>query len=130
MINGVTALFLFNSAGLWTTLFGPRRGKYDKSLGNDMSLLGNIVVIGSVLTCISTPQMLRKVGPDLVSRRKLVDIAAGGVRDCGLHSVAARRQRDLSQSARTAVGGGGRQGVNSGGKKKKMTSQTDAIRDH
>jgi hypothetical protein len=67
VINGVTALFLFNSAGLWSTLFGPRRGKYDQSLGNDMSLLGNIVVIGSVLACIGVPQMLRKAAPALVS---------------------------------------------------------------
>lgn len=69
VINSVTVLFLFNSAGLWTTLFGPRRGRYDKSLGNDMSLLGNIVVIGSVLTCIAVPQMLRKAAPFLVSSK-------------------------------------------------------------
>jgi hypothetical protein len=68
VINGITVLFLFNSAGLWTTLFGARQGKYDKSLGNDMSLLGNIVVIGSVLTCIAVPQLLRKAAPALVSR--------------------------------------------------------------
>jgi hypothetical protein len=68
VINGVTVLFLFNSAGLWTTLFGARPGKYDKSLGNDMSLLGNIVVIGSALTCIAVPQMLRKAAPALVLR--------------------------------------------------------------
>jgi len=66
VINGVTVLFLFNSAGLWTTLFGARRGQYDKALGNDMSLLGNILVIGSVLTCIFAPQMLRRAAPDLV----------------------------------------------------------------
>ncbi|HEY7392526.1 MAG TPA: hypothetical protein VH640_28660 [Bryobacteraceae bacterium] len=68
VINGVTALLLFNSAGLWTTLFGARRGRYDKALGNDMSLLGNIVVIGSALTCIAAPQILRKAAPALVSR--------------------------------------------------------------
>jgi hypothetical protein len=68
VINGITALFLFNAAGLWTTLFGARQCKYDKSLGNDMSLLGNVVVIGSVLTCIAVPQLLRKAAPALVSR--------------------------------------------------------------
>ena len=67
VINGVTALFLFNSAGLWTTLFGARRGKYAKTVGNDMSLLGNIVVIGSVLTCMLAPQWLRRAAPALVS---------------------------------------------------------------
>jgi hypothetical protein len=67
VINGITALFLFHSVGLWTTLFGARSGKYDKSLGNDMSLLGNIVVIGSALACIFAPQILRNVAPALVS---------------------------------------------------------------
>jgi hypothetical protein len=71
VINGVTALFLFNSAGLWATLFGARSGKYDKSLGNDMSLVGNIVVIGSVLICVATPQMLRQEAPGLVSLEKV-----------------------------------------------------------
>jgi hypothetical protein len=71
LINGVTVLFLFNSAGLWATLFGARSGKYDKSLGNDMSLLGNIVVIGSVLTCVSAPQMLSRLAPGLVSLEKV-----------------------------------------------------------
>jgi hypothetical protein len=32
-----------------------------------MSLLGNIIVIGSLLACISAPQMLRKMAPSLVS---------------------------------------------------------------
>jgi hypothetical protein len=67
VINGVTVLFLFNSAGLWTTLFGARSGKYDRALGNDMSLLGNVVVIGSALTCVLAPQVLRRAAPDLVS---------------------------------------------------------------
>lgn len=67
VINGVTVLFLFNSLGVWTTLFGARRGNYAKAIGNDMSLLGNIVVIGSVLACISAPQLLRRSAPALVS---------------------------------------------------------------
>jgi hypothetical protein len=68
LTNGVTVLFLFNSVGLWTSLFGARRGKYDKALGNDMSLLGNIVVIGSAVACIFGPQVLRNAAPALVSR--------------------------------------------------------------
>lgn len=68
VVNGITALFLFHSAGLWTTLYGARRGNYDKTLGNDMSLLGNIVVIGSALICLVGPQILRGTAPGLVSR--------------------------------------------------------------
>lgn len=33
-----------------------------------MSLLGNFVVIGTTLTCIAVPQMLRKLAPALVLR--------------------------------------------------------------
>jgi hypothetical protein len=68
VINGITALFLFHSAGVWTTLYGARRGSYDKALGNDMSILGNIVVIGSALICLIGPQVLRRAAPALVSR--------------------------------------------------------------
>lgn len=66
-INGVTALFVFHGIGLWTTLYGPRRGNYDKSLGNDMSLMGNIAVIGMMLTCMFLPMVLRFVAPWAVS---------------------------------------------------------------
>jgi hypothetical protein len=58
VINAVTMLFAFHGAGLWTTLYGPRRGNYDKSLGNDMSLAGNVVVIGSMLGCMLMPAVL------------------------------------------------------------------------
>ena len=54
-IDAVTALFAFHAIGLWTTLYGPRRGDYDKSIGNDLSLMGNIVVIGSTFACIFAP---------------------------------------------------------------------------
>jgi hypothetical protein len=59
VMNSVTALFAFHAIGLWTTIYGPRRGNYDKSLGNDMSLLGNITVIGSMLVCMFLPMTLR-----------------------------------------------------------------------
>jgi hypothetical protein len=36
-----------------------------------MSLLGNIVVIASMLACIFAPQMLRKAAPALVSLEKV-----------------------------------------------------------
>jgi hypothetical protein len=62
-MNGVTALFAFHGIGLWTTLYGPRRGNYDKSLGNDMSLMGNLAVIGTMLLCMFLPMVLRLVAP-------------------------------------------------------------------
>jgi hypothetical protein len=59
VMNAVTALFLFHGVGLWTSLYGPRRGNYDKSLGNDMSLIGNIAVVGLMLGCMFLPMVLR-----------------------------------------------------------------------
>ena len=44
-----TGLFVFHGLGLWATIYGPRRGDYNQSFGNDLSLVGNIVVIGGVM---------------------------------------------------------------------------------
>jgi len=57
-IDAVAALCWFHGAGLWTTLYGPRRGEYDKTLGNDLSLAGNILLIGTVLACMFLPMAL------------------------------------------------------------------------
>lgn len=67
VMNAITALFLFNAIGLWTTLFGAKRGNYDKSIGNDMSLAGNLAVIGVMLICMFVPQILHAVAPAAVA---------------------------------------------------------------
>jgi len=67
VLNAITALFLFHGIGLWTSLYGPKRGKYDKSIGNDMSLAGNLAVIGTMLLCIFLPRVLYAVAPWTVS---------------------------------------------------------------
>jgi hypothetical protein len=67
LASGTTGLFLFHALGLWTTIYGPRRGNYHSNLGNDLSLLGNIVIIGGVFAAIGLPQLLRAVAPRLVS---------------------------------------------------------------
>jgi len=64
---GITALFLFHGLGLWLTLFNPRRGNYSSSFGNDLSLGGNIVLIGGMLLGIFLPQVLLKTTPAAVS---------------------------------------------------------------
>ncbi len=63
VMNAVTAMFLFHGLGLWTSLYAPRRGNYDKSLGNDMSLIGNIALIGMVLGCMFLPRVLDATAP-------------------------------------------------------------------
>jgi hypothetical protein len=61
--SGVTGLFVFHALGLWATLYGPRRGNYNQSLGNDLSLLGNLILIGGVIGCMVGPQLLHKYAP-------------------------------------------------------------------
>jgi hypothetical protein len=67
VINAITALFVFHGIGLWTSLYAPRRGNYDRTIGNDMSLVGNIALIGSALGCILLPERLHAVAPWMVA---------------------------------------------------------------
>jgi hypothetical protein len=64
---GVTGLFLFNGLGLWSTLFGARKGNYYTALGNDLSLAGNVILIGCILCSLFLPVALKKSAPALVS---------------------------------------------------------------
>lgn len=65
--SGITGLFAFNALGIWITLFNPRRGKYNSSFGNDLSLGGNIVVIGGVISAFFLPTVIYRAWPDAVS---------------------------------------------------------------
>jgi hypothetical protein len=63
--SATSGLFLFHTIGLWTTLYGPRRGDYNQSFGNDLSLLANIAIVGGVMICIFSPMWLSKAAPGL-----------------------------------------------------------------
>jgi hypothetical protein len=65
--SGITGLFVFNALGIWITLFNPRRGKYNSSFGNDLSLGGNIVVVGGVISAFFLPTLLYRAWPEAVS---------------------------------------------------------------
>jgi hypothetical protein len=65
--SGITGLFVFNALGIWITLFNPRRGKYNSSFGNDLSLGGNLVVIGGVISAFFLPTVLYRAWPAAVS---------------------------------------------------------------
>lgn len=69
MCSSASGLFLFHALGVWASIYGPRRGNYNSNLGNDLSLIGNIVVIGGVLGCILLPHALHAIDPALVSPR-------------------------------------------------------------
>jgi hypothetical protein len=47
--TGLFGLFALNGAGLWATLYNPRRGNYNAALGNDLSASGNALLIGGML---------------------------------------------------------------------------------
>ena len=49
LCSGLTGLFVLNALGIWVTLFNPRKGNYNSNFGNDLSLGGNIVLIGGML---------------------------------------------------------------------------------
>ena len=63
----LTSLFLFHGLALWSSVLGPRRGKFDHTFGNDLSFAGNVLVIGSMLLWLFGPQVLHKITPALVS---------------------------------------------------------------
>jgi hypothetical protein len=65
--SGLTGLFGFNACGLWVTLFNPRKGNYFSNFGNDLSLGGNIVLIGGVLLAILVPRLLHSFAATFVS---------------------------------------------------------------
>jgi len=65
--SAFSALFIMHGVALWATLFGPRKGNYKASFGNDLSLIGNIVFIGGMLTLLFVPRVLARVQPALVS---------------------------------------------------------------
>jgi hypothetical protein len=56
--SGVTGLFLFHGVGLWTSIYGARRSDPNKTMGNDLSLAGNIVVVGGMMFMLIVPRMV------------------------------------------------------------------------
>lgn len=65
--SGLSGLLFFHGAGLWTSIYAPRRGNYSSSMGNDMSLGGNLLVIGSALGALFLPQAMGHWRPALVA---------------------------------------------------------------
>ncbi|MCX6626584.1 MAG: hypothetical protein NTW28_03010 [Candidatus Solibacter sp.] len=67
LCSGVTGLFVLNGLGVWVTLFNPRKGNYNSNFGNDLSLGGNILLIGGMMLAMFLPRLLHKFQPALVS---------------------------------------------------------------
>ncbi|MEI9972193.1 MAG: hypothetical protein WDO73_09115 [Ignavibacteriota bacterium] len=54
----VMSLFLFHGVALWTSILGARRGTYKQALGNDLSLAGNVAVLGGTFAWMFLPRFL------------------------------------------------------------------------
>lgn len=66
LASATTGLFLVHGLGLWATLYGPRRGNYNQSLGNDLSLFGNIVIVGGVLFFMFSANLWKLIAPGIL----------------------------------------------------------------
>ena len=67
LCTGLTGLFVLNGLGIWVTILNPRKGSYSSNFGNDLSLGGNIVLIGGMLLAILLPRLVYKLQPALLS---------------------------------------------------------------
>ena len=67
LCSGLTGLFVMHGLGIWVTLYNPRKGDYKSNFGNDLSLGGNILLIGGMLLAILLPRLTYKLQPALVS---------------------------------------------------------------
>ena len=67
LCSGLTGLFLLHGCGVWVTLFNPRKGDYKSNFGNDLSLGGNILLIGGMMLAMLLPHLTYKLQPALVS---------------------------------------------------------------
>ena len=64
---GIAGLFGLHGAGLWATLYNPRRGNYNSAIGNDLSTSGNVLLIGSLLVPVLAAQWAPRHWPAVVS---------------------------------------------------------------
>jgi hypothetical protein len=67
LCSGITGLFLLHGLGVWVTLFNPRKGDYKSNFGNDLSLGGNILLIGGMMLAMLLPRLTYRLQPALVS---------------------------------------------------------------
>ena len=65
--SAVTGLFVQHAAGLWVTPLGPRKVSYTSAAGNDMSVMGNLVVMGCAACGLYAPHALARHLPAVVS---------------------------------------------------------------
>ena len=60
MGSGIAGLFFFNSLGLWTTVLAPRRIDFRSMMGNQLSIGGNLVLIGGFALALGAAFVLMR----------------------------------------------------------------------
>jgi hypothetical protein len=105
LASGIAAMFLFHSAGLWATIYSPRRSDPNQTMGNDLSLAGNLIIIGGMMTLLFGTRAASKLwkgclSPDQWLIAIIVAAASAWVYFASLRraatALAARRERLLA----------------------------------
>jgi hypothetical protein len=87
LCSGATGLLVFNGLGLWSTLYGPRKGNYASAVGNDLSAAGNVVLFTCLLSGLFLPAILRKVAPSLLAPENWPVALVPAVLACAFYKV-------------------------------------------
>ena len=59
-------MFAMNGVAVWVSLLNPRRGNFTASFGNDLSVGGNITVLGSIFFLLFAPRGIAKLWPGII----------------------------------------------------------------
>lgn len=103
LASGAFGLFTFHGAGLWTTLYGARRSDPNKTMGNDLSLVGNLVVIGGMLVMLMGPMVIGQVRKGFITPdRWLVVVGLAALAAC-FYLASLRRAPAMLSSRREAL---------------------------
>jgi hypothetical protein len=95
-----TALFSLHGFGLWSSLLGARRADYYSSFGNDLSVAGNIVVVGGALGAMLTPMVLSEKWPAALGADKWWAFCALAVLSSAFYFVSVERAGGLLKTRR------------------------------
>jgi hypothetical protein len=103
LASGVFGLFAFHGMGLWTTLYGPRRCDPNKTMGNDLSLAGNLVVIGGMMVMLMGPMVLGQFRKGVITPGHwLVVVAMAALAAC-FYFASLRRATEILSSRRETL---------------------------
>jgi len=103
LASGTFGLFAFHGAGLWTTLYGPRRCDPNKTMGNDLSLAGNLVVIGGMMSMLIGPMLYGQFHKGAVTPDHWLVVVAMAVAAACFYFASLRRATALLLSRREGL---------------------------